>query len=99
MQPVEFRLYYDSVGNVIYYTCEKPEGQYIVVDTATYAAGRLDVKVIDGQLLPSSESIFAQLVQTINGVVCAKQDVSIIVTDDYQDTNTWDVKLHRVVGA
>jgi hypothetical protein len=28
----EFRLYYDDKGNVICYSCEKLEGNYIVID-------------------------------------------------------------------
>jgi hypothetical protein len=26
----EFRLYYDDKGKVLFYSCEKPEGNYIV---------------------------------------------------------------------
>ena len=99
MEPVEFRLYYDDKGSVIYYTCEKPEGKYIVIDTATYAACRMDVKVIDGKIATDPDVIFAQLIQTIDGIVCSKQDVSIVVTDDYTDTNTWGIKLHGLAGA
>ena len=28
----EFRLYYDDKGKVLFYSCEKPEGDYIVID-------------------------------------------------------------------
>ena len=28
----EFRLYYDERGNVLFYTCEKPAGNYVIID-------------------------------------------------------------------
>jgi hypothetical protein len=46
----EFRLYYDERGCVLFYTCEKPEGNYIVIDSNTYAQGRPDVRVVDGKI-------------------------------------------------
>lgn len=46
----EFRLYYDDTGHVICYTCEKLEGNYVVVDASTYAEGRPDVRVIEGKI-------------------------------------------------
>lgn len=99
MQPVEFRLYYDNDGSVLFYTCEKPEGQYIVIDNEEYAACKMNIKVIDGKIFKNHGIVFAQLVHAIDGIACAKQDVSIIVTDDYQDVTTWDIQLHTVSGA
>ena len=53
----EFRLYYDDRGAVMFYTCEKPVGNYIVIDAAIYAAGRPDVKIIDGEISTASPSL------------------------------------------
>lgn len=99
MQPVEFRLYYDNEGSVLFYTCEKPAGQYIVIDSSIYAECRTDIKIVDGKILRNPNSVFSQLVQAVNGIACAKQDISIIVTDDYEDVSTWDIKLHTVSGT
>ena len=30
----EFRLYYDDEGRVLFYTCEKPEGNYLEIGRA-----------------------------------------------------------------
>lgn len=99
MQPVEFRLYYDNDGSVLFYTCEKPTGQYIVVDSSVYAECRTDIKIVDGKILRNPDLVFSQLVHAIDGIVCASQDVSIIVTDDYLDTIVWNTKLHTVGGV
>ena len=49
IEPPEFRLYYDEeTGKVLFYTCEKPEGKYLVIDSVTFACARQDVRVIDG---------------------------------------------------
>jgi len=36
----EFRLYYDEKGKVVTYTCEKLEGNYIVIDKHVFAQAR-----------------------------------------------------------
>jgi hypothetical protein len=99
MQQVEFRLYYDNSGNVLFYTCDKPEGQYIVIDSSVYAECKMNLKIVDGKIVRKYEAIFTQLVHAIDGVVCANQDVSIVVTDDYPYTNSWDIETRKVTGA
>lgn len=99
MQQVEFRLYYDNSGNVLFYTCDKPEGNYIVIDSSVYAGCRMDLKIIDGEIVKNVEAVFSQLVHAVDGVVCAKQDVSIVVTDNYPYTNSWDVEIRKVAGV
>jgi ribonuclease PH len=90
---VELRLYYDDNGDYICYTCENLEGNYIVIDTQTYAEGRTDVKVIDGRLV-KPQHIVIKLVPGITGTVCAIEDVCIIVDEDYNDeTITWEEKI------
>ena len=44
----EFRLYYKKDGSVDFYTCDNPEGNYIVIDAGVFAEARPDIKVIDG---------------------------------------------------
>ena len=45
MEEVEYRLYYDDMGNISHYSCEKTEGNYLVIDVQTYAEGRHDIRV------------------------------------------------------
>ena len=75
----EFRLYYDERGNVLFYTCEKPEGDYIVIDTQTFAEARPDIKVVDGKIVRGGAStISSRLHRSIEGTLCEVEDVSII---------------------
>jgi len=81
----EFRLYYDKRGNVLFYTCEKPEGDYIVVDTLTYAEARPDVRVIDGMIVRDYTSAHcSRLHRSTDGTLCEAEDVSIITEADGQ---------------
>lgn len=96
--PPEFRLYYDDNGRVVTYTCEKIEGNYIVIDAMTFAEARPDVRVVDGKLASTvNATVIAKLVPDLSeGIVCAKEDVSLIVGDDYiGDTTKWKIKLYE----
>ena len=77
----EFRLYYDEKGKVLFYTSEKPEGNYVVVDPQTYAEGRPDLRVVDGRLSTVNQgSVVSKLVPDKNeGIACSEEDVSIII--------------------
>jgi hypothetical protein len=93
----EFRLYYDDNGKVLFYSCEKPEGNFIVVDDVTYSAGRYDVRVIDGVIHKNSEfAMVTKLERSTEGTRCAVEDISIIVSNDYQGkTQTWRSETHE----
>lgn len=99
IEPPEFRLYYDKeTGNVLFYTCEKPEGTYIVVDNITFACARHDIKVIDGRISTvKSECIVNKLVPGDTGITCLKEDVSIIVAEKTDlETQTWKLGLYEL---
>lgn len=91
MQLPEFRLYYDTNGDVLFYTCENPEGNYIVIDVMTYHACRYDVKVIDGKLISKSISVYiSKLVHNNEGTPCYKDDISIV--HESKDSINWQLK-------
>lgn len=93
--PPEFRLYYDEVGKVICYSCEKLEGNYIVIDSLTYAQGRPDIRVIDGRISTvQTHAIISKLIPNIQGIVCASEDVSIVIEDKKSTIKTTYWKLH-----
>jgi hypothetical protein len=93
----EFRLYYDEKGSILFYTCEKPEGDYIVIDAHTYACGRYDIRVKDKQIVYDPRSVIIQTMAESNaGIRCASEDVNIIVDDDYTgNTLKWEIKTHE----
>lgn len=96
--PPEFRLYYDDAGKVICYTCEKLEGNYIVIDSTTYAQARPDIRIIDGKISTvSNHCIVSKLMPHLTqGIVCEEEDVSIVSSDDTGITkwklNTYELK-------
>ena len=81
----EFRLYYDDKGYVITYTCEKLEGNYVVIDATTYAEARPDIRVVDGKLVKAtSGAVISKLQIADDGMMCEIEDVSIITESDGQ---------------
>jgi hypothetical protein len=79
--PPEFRLYYDEAGKVVTYTCEKLEGDYIVIDAMTFAAARPDIRVIDGKISTvQAHAIISKLMpDEKEGRMCALEDISIVL--------------------
>ena len=93
----EFRLYYDERGNVLFYTCEKPAGNYVIIDADTYAQGRPDLKVIDGKIAGAiSGSVVSKLVPNIEGTCCSSEDLSIIVDRSHTNITKWKLKTYEL---
>jgi hypothetical protein len=91
---IEYRLYYDELGNILYYTCEKPEGIYLVIDAQTYAESRYDIKVVDGVIVKLNTVLsISKLELSESGIKCPIEDVSIVINDDYDGKiNHWSCK-------
>lgn len=90
----EFRLYYDDKGNVLTYTCEKLEGNYVVIDALTFAEARPDIKVVAGKLIRNSAgAVVSRLYKDTEGVLCEIEDVSIITEISGQ---RWKLKLTAI---
>lgn len=99
LEKPEFRLYYDDKGHVITYSCEKLEGNYIVVDALTFAQARPDVRVIDGRL--SSVAPHAVITKLMpdksEGRACAMEDISIVVSSkDKVKKQKWKVNVYEL---
>ena len=96
-EPVEFRLYYDDKGSIITYTCEKPPGNYLVIDAQTFSECRPDLTVVDGKLVKLVSEVFLSLLAKSDiGTKCASEDVSILVSADYAgNTTQWELKRHE----
>jgi hypothetical protein len=94
----EFRLYYDEAGRVICFTCEKLEGNYVVVDSDTFAQSRPDLRVIDGKLSTHiTGSIVSKLIKSSVGERCAAEDISILVDEAYSgDITRWELKTYEL---
>jgi hypothetical protein len=96
-EPVEFRLYYDDKGSIITYTCEKLPGNYLVIDAQVFAESRPDLTVVDGKLVRLVPEVFLSLLTKSDlGTKCASEDLSILVSDDYDgDTTNWELKRYE----
>lgn len=96
--PPVFRLYYDDTGKVLYYTCEKLEGNHIVVDALTYAEARPDIRVIDGKISTVPRNmVISKLMPGETGIRCASEDLSVIVNDEYVDTTIhWKLNTYEI---
>ena len=94
----EFRLYYNETGRVVCYTCEKLEGKYIVIDAATFAQSRPDLRVIDGRIsVVNTGSVVSKLTQSDTGPTCATEDISILVDEDYTGGITnWELLTYEL---
>ena len=94
----ELRLYYDEAGKVVTYTCEKLEGNFIIVDASTFAQCRPDIRVIDGKISTVVRgSIVSKLEISDTGTRCTVEDISIIAPDDYTNkTLNWKLTTYEL---
>lgn len=95
----EFRLYYDDLGYVKFYTGGKPEGKYIVIDALTFAEARQDLRVIEGEIKRRvyDAAAVSKLFPSDDGVMCERDDVSVITAGaDDKDGQYWKLKTYEL---
>ena len=79
----EFRLYYKDDGSVDFYTCDKPEGDFIVVDAMAFAEARPDIKVVNGRISKiRPHAIVQKLRPSTKGQTTSITDISIIINPE-----------------
>lgn len=92
--PVEFRVYYDDFGKILFYTCDKPKGNFLIIDAQTYAACRFDYKVVEGKLVKIIPgTVITKYKPNIEGISCSEEDISIVTS--VNDVNSKQWKLTR----
>jgi hypothetical protein len=72
-----YRLYYDDLGNVLFYSMEDLPGNYIEIDRDTFASGPLNVRVRNGRLMEITQSS-NKLIPGSVGTTCHPNDVSVV---------------------
>jgi hypothetical protein len=93
----EFRLYYDDTGTITCYSCEKLEGNYIVINAQTYAESRHDIKVVDGKITTNfSNAVVTRFTKDTEGTLCSVEDMSIIVDNDDVEKQYWKLKVYEL---
>lgn len=95
--PPEFRLYYDDKGHVVTYTCEKLEGNYIVIDALTFAQARPDVRVVNGKISTVQPAmVITKLTPSeTEGTSCAVEDLSVLV-NDASESQKWKLSIYEL---
>lgn len=94
---LEFRLYYDDLGKVLFYTCDKPEGNFIVVDKQTFVEARHDWLIVDGKLTRHIPGIIIhKLKPSTTGINCASDDVSIVTDNEDVLTQKWQLSKYEL---
>jgi hypothetical protein len=99
LEKPEFRLYYDEKGHVITYTCEKLDGNYIIIDAMTFAQARPDVRVVDGKLSTvAPHAVITKLMpDKSKGRVCAMEDISVVVSSkDPIKKQKWKLNIYEI---
>ena len=98
LEKPEFRLYYDDKGKVLFYTCSKPEGNFIVIDAITYAESRLDIRIVDGKISRvATNAVVYKLMPDPDGTLCAMEDMSIVVDSTYSGPVTkWKLNIYEL---
>lgn len=96
-EPVQFRVYYDEMGKILFYTCEKPEGNYLIIDAQTYAERRHDLRVVDGKLTKVVPGIMiTKYKPDIEGINCCSEDISIVINEDSINTQKWKLTSYEL---
>lgn len=94
MNLTEFRLYYDEAGKVLFYTCDKPKGNFIIIDADTYFQSRFDIKIINNEIVSMyDKKIISKLCPTNIGTSCHYSDISII--HNGPNSKKWSLTLNE----
>lgn len=98
VKSVEFRLYYDDEGKVLFYSGQEQEGKFIVVDSQTYAEGRMDLRIVNDKIVRTQDSaVVAKLKpNTIEGISCHKDDISIVVSERFKHKQKWKLNIYEL---
>jgi len=92
---VEFRLYYNKYGYPLFYTTEKVDGDYVIVDRETYTRGDYqNIKVDNGRILQRSPTDSLKLVpHDSEGTCCNANDITLI--GESKNGQYWKIKTHE----
>ena len=91
----EYRVYYDILGNIQYYSMESShiddDCEYVIITAEEYKLSRYDLVVNNGKMVEIKEGIMQKLIPVItDGVTCAIDDIAIITQIGQQ----WGLKRY-----
>ena len=86
-----YRLYYNELGDPLFYSMENVPGNYINIDHETYQTAPPHIRVIDGKLVILKTSVVHKLKPGETGVTCDPQDVCVVVDESHPHIK-WSLK-------
>lgn len=90
-KPILYRLYYNELGEPLFYSQEDLPGNYINIDPALYMNPPTHVQVVDEKLVVLNTVFVKKLNTGRYGTPCHPQDVSIVVEVEEPHIK-WSVK-------
>jgi hypothetical protein len=95
-QPAEihvplYRLYYNDLGDPLFYSMDDLPGNYIDVEPNVFRAGPVNVKVVDRKLTIIKTTTIHKLRPHTEGTACHPQDVAVVV-DESEPHIKWSLK-------
>ena len=91
--PVDYRIYYNEQGELLFYSMEDVPGTYLTIDAETFSRSATNVVVQDGRLFEIINTTTAKLEHSSTGTPCDPDDVSIVVPET-QEHQRWSKQRH-----
>jgi len=91
---LEYRVYYDKSGRIKFYTMENIESnyEYIIIDKKVYDKSNYNAIIVGGKIMNIKDNNISQkLVHSDEGIICDKDDVSIVVENNGQ---SWTLRRY-----
>jgi len=86
-----YRLYYDDIGNPLFYSMENLPGKYITIDHATFVNPPKHIKIVDEKLVVLKIANVSKLHPAGEGTPCHPGDVSVVVKETEANVK-WSLK-------
>jgi hypothetical protein len=85
-------MYYDELGDPLFYSMEELPGNYIEVSAEIFSLGATNCRVVNGQLVAlKTATDLHKLIPSKVGTACHPQDVCIVV-DESAPHIKWSLK-------
>jgi hypothetical protein len=94
VKPIYYRLYYDDVGQPLFYSHKDLIGKYIDVTPEQFALRDLQVRIVNGVLKPRKRPVPPKLVPSDQGTPCHPNDVAVVVSGQ-EEHQGWKLKQYE----
>lgn len=75
---IEYRVYFDDKGELLFYSMEDLPGNYVVVDRDFFAGSPTNVCLRNGKLIVITPDTSAKLIPGKNGTSCDARDILVL---------------------